>query len=365
MSGSDSFDPEENYPLIYSWTVIVPSGCDPIVIPEPQGPSISFPVDCLGDYSVELVVTDTFECSSEPAVVTVSSGTVCPTADAGKDKSVIQIGTSILLDGSQSWDDDGDDLSYYWAFISRPPGSEAEFDDSSSETPSFVADVHGDYLIELVVNDSWCDSLPASVTVSFDNVKPVAVSCCNQSVVVDQRVSLSGAESHDDNLDPFTYSWNFVSKSPDSLAVISDPNAVETSFTPDVPGEYIISLVVNDGFVDSDPDNVSTMVISQQEACTQILQELINTINALDQSDFKNKNMKKTLVKKVNVTIQKVDQGDYQCAVNKLEHDILGKTNGCALYQAPDRNDWIRNCEAQEQVDPLIMEAIYCLEGLL
>lgn len=52
-------------------------------------------------------------------------------------------------------------------------------------------------------------------------------------------------------------------------------------------------------------------------------------------------------------------------ALNKLEHDLLGKTNGCAESGAPDKNDWIKDCDAQTQVYPLIREAIELLTNLL
>jgi hypothetical protein len=42
-------------------------------------------------------------------------------------------------------------------------------------------------------------------------------------------------------------------------------------------------------------------------------------------------------------------------ARRKLENDILTKMNGCAGIGELDRNDWIRTCEAQGQVYPLVI----------
>ena len=47
------------------------------------------------------------------------------------------------------------------------------------------------------------------------------------------------------------------------------------------------------------------------------------------------------------------------------EDDISGKTNGCATGGSPDKNDWITTCDGQNQVYPLIMEAIELLENLI
>ena len=54
-----------------------------------------------------------------------------------------------------------------------------------------------------------------------------------------------------------------------------------SSFTADVDGTYVVSLVVNDGFVDSDPANANIVVITQQSASTQALGEATVTINNL------------------------------------------------------------------------------------
>lgn len=45
-----------------------------------------------------------------------------PVADAGEDQSATFIGSIIQLDGSQSFDPDGDPITYHWEFVSTPPG---------------------------------------------------------------------------------------------------------------------------------------------------------------------------------------------------------------------------------------------------
>jgi len=58
-----------------------------------------------------------------------------------------------------------------------------------------------------------------------------------------------------------------------------------------------------------------------------------------------------------------IDAGRYAEALAKLENDILQKTDGCANGGEPDKNDWIRSCDEQEQVYMLIMETIEDLKS--
>ena len=73
-------------------------------------------------------------------------------------------------------------------------------------------------------------------------------------------VSLNGGGSSDDDGDPLTYSWVFTSKPLGSTASLTGANTATPSFTPDLLGDYVVELVVNDGTVDSDPDTVTITV---------------------------------------------------------------------------------------------------------
>jgi len=75
-----------------------------------------------------------------------------PVADAGPDQTV-NVGDLVQLDGSGSYDPDGDPLSYSWTFISKPAGSSATLSDPSSVNPTFTADLAGEYLLKLTVDD--------------------------------------------------------------------------------------------------------------------------------------------------------------------------------------------------------------------
>src|SRR6187402_1103582 len=78
---------------------------------------------------------------------------VPPVAAAGENLSVIA-GAVVPVDGSESFDPDGNPISYTWTFLSKPVGSKAGFNDFDSVRTTFIADKDGVYKIKLVVSDN-------------------------------------------------------------------------------------------------------------------------------------------------------------------------------------------------------------------
>ena len=95
------------------------------------------------------------------------------------------------------------------------------------------------------------------------------------------------------------------------------------------------------------------------------LRDTVIAINGLERNCFRNPNRQRVLAAKVGKVEEKTEEGLYLDALEKLERDILSKTDGCAVGKRPDRNDWITDCEAQGEVYPLITEAISSLEQML
>src|SRR5690606_36407589 len=88
-----------------------------------------------------------------------------PVANAGPDQQA-RVNETVYLDGSGSYDPDGDPiLGWNWYFVSKPPGSTAEIINAHTSTPSFVPDIGGEYVVELVVSDGELESQPAQVTI--------------------------------------------------------------------------------------------------------------------------------------------------------------------------------------------------------
>lgn len=80
-----------------------------------------------------------------------------PVANAGEDVAA-QVGQDIQFDGSSSVDPEGAALSYSWRLVSLPPGSNVSLEQGDSPMVSFTADVVGEYVAGLTVNDGTEDS---------------------------------------------------------------------------------------------------------------------------------------------------------------------------------------------------------------
>jgi hypothetical protein len=172
LDGSDSVDPDGHTPLQFTWTFAQKPAGSTATLTDADTSTPSFTADSAGEYTPRLVVTDTQGATSAPDGVVVSTVNSKPVAEAGPDQAVSVRGTTIHLDGTESYDPDGDPITFAWTLLQKPATSTATLSDATSSTPTFVADVPGgDYHIQLVVRDSFgAVSEPDTVLVSFTNI---------------------------------------------------------------------------------------------------------------------------------------------------------------------------------------------------
>lgn len=189
-----------------------------------------------------------------------------PVADAGKDQVVI-IGDVAQLDGSASSDPKGKAITYKWEVIGSPEGVTVTLTNPETATPTLNPTVEGIYRIELTVDNGKKESDPDEVLISAVeerlNFAPMAEAGLDQSVLPGAVVNLDGSQSVDPEGSALTYTWRILSKPESSAAALSDSSAVKPTFTVDLAGTYIITLIVNDGKTNSLVDTVTVWANGQ------------------------------------------------------------------------------------------------------
>ena len=222
--------------------------------------------DTTGQYVLHLAVNDGISDSAVSSVtITAVPGNIAPVANAGPDQVVVLGIPFVALDGSGSVDANGDPITYSWTVISRPAGSNpvlSALSYTDRADTDFTPDVVGNYIFGLTVTDNNALSSVEDnviVTVNIGNVPPVADAGPDRNVATGAPVTLDGSGSNDPNpADLLTFSWSMVSRPAGSGAALSNPLAVQPTFTADVSGSYVFALVVTDnGAVSSDPSTVT------------------------------------------------------------------------------------------------------------
>ena len=181
-------------------------------------------------------------------------------AQAGANQTDAMLGYTVTFDASASTLCDGGSPSFTWTFESVPTGSQvsdSSLSDNNSPTAygtSFTPDVAGDYVLSLKVSDRTFDveSAPDVIVVSVttDDLPPVADCGGNLIGAVGLVATLDGGGSYDPETQPLDYMWSLAGTpacsdlTSDNLANAGDSKA---SFVPDCNGFYTVSLVVSDG----------------------------------------------------------------------------------------------------------------------
>lgn len=211
-----------------------------------------------GVVTLEYVANDG-EVDSAPGIIriVVERDNTAPVAVAGDD-STARVGDTVALNGAGSTDPEGDALAYHWTIVSAPADSTAGLIDNTEAQSALTVDLDGDYVVRLVVNDGEFDSLPDEVVISVSpatpNQPPVARPSFTLAYDEFERfvIVLDGSESSDPDGDELTYQWTVIESHPDYGPSLDDSTSISPLWATE-PWRHVVSLIVNDGQVDSAP----------------------------------------------------------------------------------------------------------------
>jgi hypothetical protein len=261
LDGTASSD-ADNDTLTYLWAITSAPSESLAALSITTTVQPDFTADIDGSYIFSLTVNDgTVDSAIDEVIVVATTAAflnIAPISNAGLDKEVIT-GESFNLDGTASTDADNDELIFTWGISAAPSGSVATLSNTTISQPSFTADIDGNYTFSLVVNDGTEDSPIDLVTImaSSANIAPVANAGVDQEIETGDSVTLDASTSSDANGDTLTFLWTLTTKPSTSNAAINITTAEAPTFVADEPGEYVATLIVNDGTVDSPSDTVT------------------------------------------------------------------------------------------------------------
>ncbi len=183
---------------------------------------------------------------------------------------VYTAGQTITLDGSGSFDPDGDTLSYQWT---KTEGPDTALSEASTATLSFVAPAVSSttrFTYKLTVEDGQ-NSASASVSIQISpatpnpasNHQPIAKITAPQSATSGETVTLDGSGSSDPDGDTITYLWTKTQG--ENIALTNNTGSTLSFDAPTVqqPTTFTFQLSVSDASL-SDSSSVQFMVLPME-----------------------------------------------------------------------------------------------------
>jgi len=195
--------------------------------------------------------------------ITVTNVNQAPVVDAGRDQTV-RAGSPVTLDGTGTFDADGDRLFSRWV---QTAGPEVTLSDPGVLQPTFTAPPTGGVTLRflLLVTDGAEDSGEVGdevqIVVVDANQAPTANAGSDQTVDEGATVTLNATASADADGDRLTYSWMQVSG---PVVPLVDADSPQPHFTAPAVGatgaSLVFQLVVGDPSAASQPDTVTITV---------------------------------------------------------------------------------------------------------
>lgn len=286
LDASRSLPPSNGTELLlgYEWAIDSAPENNTATLDDTSLSAPRFTADQEGEYVLSLRVSYEGDFSEKATLkIVVNSTNALPIANAGGNIASWVLGEKITLDGTGSYDPDGDALQYRWGFGyspllflgALPDGSHVVLENPDTATPSFVPDMIGTYRVWQQVYDGTSTSY-SSIDVKVDtlpqghiNTKPVAFISPAWGKTFEaelgSKVSFTATYSYDKETAPYAVHnigkrWKLL-RHPAGFDVATHVKTQEFgteaapsfSITFAKEGEYDVQLEVFDGELWSDP----------------------------------------------------------------------------------------------------------------
>lgn len=201
--------------LTYTWSVKNRPVGSTAALVNPNQMNAIFTPDKEGMYTFVLRVQDADGAYSEQSIV-LDTGNLAPVPVVDKANLTVVSGASLTASAANSFDEDGDKLSYSWTIDARPVGSTAQISSANNAKISFTPDKAGVYSLAVSISDG------KNTSVAYVGVKALATNSgsvelnfvplhTEYSRGLDRLVALSANPLSLKTVDPFSGSIRSVS----------------------------------------------------------------------------------------------------------------------------------------------------------
>jgi len=147
-------------------------------------------------------------------------------------------------------------LTYRWELIARPTLSTADLNETENTDTEFTADLPGEYIVSLIVNDGTLSSDAARITFIATSPVPVAITetTYNVSLGIDSLgLDARTSQPPTGETGELDYQWSIVEKPLNSTGYITNNERSQATLHLDIIGEYKLQLTVSYAGVKSQP----------------------------------------------------------------------------------------------------------------
>lgn len=214
-------------------------------------------------FRMVLVVADGNSVSDpDTIVVAVLNVVTGPVANAGGDEINATENEAVILDGSKSFDPDGQAISWHWELSLN----NLELYNSDSARATFIApEVNSDTTIYAVLTVTNLSDLIDRDTIQIRvlnlNHAPIAVANSQTEILEEEPLVLDGSNSFDPDSGPFELAYHWNSLNGGEISNYDQMNAVFTAPRLLADSTFYCSLVVFDGEKYSSPDTIAVTVL--------------------------------------------------------------------------------------------------------